>query len=75
MTLGNFTGAGQFGNFAGGGQWGSMNLHPGLVNGFAVLAVMIAVVGVVWLGWSLRNPRLESREGENGRTRDKPKVE
>jgi len=74
MTPSNFTGAGQFGNFAGAAQFGNMNPHPGLVSGFAMLAVIIAVVGVLWLGWSLRKSPLESQEGENASTRDKPKV-
>jgi predicted MFS family arabinose efflux permease len=75
MTPGNFTGADQFGNFAGAAQFGNMNPHLGLVNGLAMLAVIIAVCGVLWLGWSLRKLPLESHEGENASTRDKPKVE
>jgi hypothetical protein len=75
MTPGNFTGADQFGNFAGAAQFGNMNPHLGLVNGLAILAVIIAVCGVLWLGWSLRELPLESHEGENASKRDKPKVE
>ncbi len=75
MTPRNFTGAGQFGNFTGAPQFGNMNPYGGFANGFALLAVIIAVVGVLWLGLSLRRSHLESREGDRASARDKPRVE
>jgi len=59
---------GQFGNFTGAPQLGNMN--P-----FAILAVIIAVVGVLWLGLSLRKSSLESHERENASTGGKPETE
>jgi hypothetical protein len=75
VTLGNFTGPGQFGNFTGAPHLGNMNPSGGFVNNFAILAVIIAVVGVLWLGLSLRKSHLKVREGENASARDKPKTE
>jgi hypothetical protein len=74
-TLGNFTGPGQFGNFTGAPHLGNMNPSGGLVNSFVILAVIIAVVGVLWLGLSLRNSHLKSHERENASTGGKPKTE
>jgi len=75
VTPDNFTGPGQFGNFTGAPQLGNMNPSGGFVNNFAILAVIIAVVGVVWLGLSLRKSSLESYEGENASTKGKPETE
>lgn len=65
VTPSNFTGPSQFGNFTGARQLGNMNPSGGLVNSLAILAVIIAVVGVLWLGLSLRKSHLESHESEN----------
>ena len=54
VTSGNFTGTRQFGNFTGARQFGNMNPYGGFVNNFAILAVIIAIVGVLWLGLLLR---------------------
>jgi hypothetical protein len=75
INPGNFTGPGQFGNFTGAPQFGNMNPSGGFVNNFAILAVIVAVVGVLWLGLSLRKSHLESREGDKASTRDKLGVE
>jgi hypothetical protein len=45
------------------------------MNPFAILAVIIAVVGVLWLGLSLRKSSLESHERENASTGGKPETE
>jgi hypothetical protein len=74
-TPGNFTGTAQFGNFTGAPRLGNMNPSAGFVNSFAILAVIIAVVGVLWLGLSLRKSSLKSDDGENASTRDKPETE
>jgi hypothetical protein len=74
VTPGNFTGPSQFGNFTGAPQLGNMN-PGGFANNFAILAVIIAVVGVLWLGLSLRKSHLKSHEGEDASARDKPKTE
>jgi hypothetical protein len=34
-----------------------MNPYGGFVNDLAILAVIIAIFGVLWLGLSLRTPR------------------
>jgi hypothetical protein len=52
-----------------------MNPSGGFVNNFAILAVIIAVVGVLWLGLSLRKVSLKSHEGENASTIGKPETE
>jgi hypothetical protein len=69
MTLGNFTGTPQLGNLAGAPQLGNMNPYGGLVNSFAMLAVIIAVAGVLWLGFTLRKSHLKSRDRENANTK------
>jgi len=53
---GNFTGS-QFGNFTRARQFGMMNPYGGLAGDLMILAVVIAVIGVVWLGISLRKPK------------------
>jgi hypothetical protein len=75
VTPGNFTGPDQFGNFTGAPHLGNMNPSGGFVNNFAILAVIIAVVGVLWLGLSLRKSSLESHERENASTGGKPETE
>jgi hypothetical protein len=75
VTPGNFIGPGQFENFTGTPQFGNMNPSGGFVNNFAILAVIIAVVGVLWLGLSLRKCSLKSHDGENVSTEDKPETE
>jgi hypothetical protein len=52
-----------------------MNPSGVFLNNFAILAVVIAVVGVLWLGLSLRKSSLESHERENATTGGKPKIE
>ena len=54
--LGNFTGTRASGNFTRTNQFGNMSPYGGFVNDFAILAVIIAVFGVLWLGLSLRKP-------------------
>ena len=66
---GNFT-AGQFGNytarqfgnftgdFTGPPRFGYMNPYGGLVSDLAIIAAVIAFVGIVWLGISLNSRRL-----------------
>ena len=54
VTSGNFTGTRQFGNFTGARQFANINPYGGFVNNFAILAVIIAIVGVLWLGLLLR---------------------
>ena len=53
---GNFTGTRAFGNFTRTNQFGNMNPYGGFANDFAILAVIIAIFGVLWLGLSLRKP-------------------
>jgi hypothetical protein len=52
-----------------------MNPSGGFVNSFAILAVIIAVVGVLWLGLSLRKSHLKSHESENVNAAGKPETE
>ena len=56
--FGNFT-ARQFGNFTGtfnGPQrFGYMNPYGGFINDLAIIAAMIALVGIVWLGIALNS--------------------
>jgi hypothetical protein len=75
VSPGNFTGSDHFGNFTGGPRLENMNLSGGFVNNFTILAVIIAVVGVLWLGLSLRSYSLKSHEGENVITVGKPETE
>lgn len=53
---GNFTGS-QFGNFTRVRQFGIVNPYGGLAGDLMILAVVIALIGVVWLGISLRKPK------------------
>jgi hypothetical protein len=54
---GNFTRTRPVGNFTGARQFANMNPYGGFVNNFAILVVIIALVGVVWLGLSLRKSK------------------
>jgi len=54
FNSGNFTATNQFGNFTGTRPFGNMNPYGGLVNGVSIVAVIIAVIGVIWLGISLK---------------------
>jgi hypothetical protein len=54
---GNFTGTREFGNFTRTSQFANMNPYGGFVNDLAILAIIIAIFGVLWLGLSLRTPR------------------
>jgi hypothetical protein len=54
---GNFTARRQFGNFTGPRQFGIINPYGGFVNPLLVVAVVIAIIGVVWLGLSLRKTK------------------
>jgi hypothetical protein len=51
---GNFTGTRQFGNFTGTRPFANMNPYGGFVNNLTILAVIIAIIGVLWLGLLLR---------------------
>ncbi|MGA8903746.1 MAG: hypothetical protein WB661_01915 [Candidatus Bathyarchaeia archaeon] len=50
----NFTRT-QFGNFTGAHQFGNINPNGGFTNYLMLLAVIIAIVGVLWLGLSLKH--------------------
>jgi hypothetical protein len=54
---GNFTATRQFGNFTGPRQFGNINPYGGFINNLVILAVVIAIIGVVWLGISLRKSK------------------
>jgi hypothetical protein len=60
FNTGNFTRS-QFVNFTRGNQFGMVNPYGGLANGFMILAVVIAVIGVVWLGIALNKPSAPAR--------------
>jgi hypothetical protein len=51
---GNFTGSRQFDNFTGTRPFANMNPYGGFVNDLTILAVVIAIIGVLWLGLLLR---------------------
>jgi hypothetical protein len=53
---GNFTRT-QVGNFVRVRPFGYVNPYGGLVGGLMIVAVAIAVIGVVWLGISLRTEK------------------
>ena len=53
---GNFTGN-QFGNFTRVRQFGNVNPYGGIVGNVMVVAVVIAIIGVVWLGLCLRKSK------------------
>ena len=51
---GNFTATRQFGNFTGPRQFGNINPYGGFINSLVIVAVVIAIIGIIWLGISLR---------------------
>jgi hypothetical protein len=53
---GNFTGNGG-GNFVRVRQFGMINPYGGIVGSVMTLAVVIAIIGVVWLGLCLRKSK------------------
>ena len=53
---GNFTRT-QFGNFTRTRQFMTVNPYGGIVGSLMVVAVVIAIVGVVWLGLCLRKSK------------------
>jgi hypothetical protein len=59
FNAGNFTG-GAYVTFVRTRQFALINPYGGLVGGVTILAVVIAVVGVVWLGLTLRKPKPSS---------------
>ena len=75
-ALGNFTGGSQFGNFTGSPQqFANAGPYDGFVSNFALLAVIIAIVGVLWLGLSLSRTHILVFRKSPLRLHDKPKVE
>jgi hypothetical protein len=69
MNPGDFNGTVQLGKLAGTPQFGNMNPYTGLMNSIVMLAVMIAIAGVLWLGLLLRKTHPKSREHEAATTR------
>jgi len=55
VSAGNFTG--QFGNFTRPRQFVIVNPYGGIVGGVMIVAVVIAIIGVVWLGLCLRKSK------------------
>jgi hypothetical protein len=53
---GNFTGN-QFGNFTRVRQFGNVNPYGGIVGSVMLVAVVIAIIGIVWLGLCLRKSK------------------
>jgi len=53
---GNFTGSGA-GNFTRFRQFGNPNPYGGIVGSVMLVAVVIAIIGVVWLGLCLRKSK------------------
>jgi hypothetical protein len=53
VNPGNFTGARQFGNFTGAPQFVNVNPLGGFINDVALVAAIIAVFGLAWLGLAL----------------------
>ena len=58
FNSGNFTATNQFGNFTGARPFGNVSPYGGLVNGLTILAVIIAIVGVLWLGIVLKKAQV-----------------
>ena len=54
FNSGNFTATNQFGNFTGPRQFGYVNPYAGVINGITIVALIIAIIGIVWLGISLK---------------------
>ena len=55
FTAGNFTG--QFGNFTRPGGFVIVNPYGGIIGGVMIVAVVIAIIGVIWLGLCLRKSK------------------
>ena len=66
INPGNFTGARQFGNFTGGNfparQFVTVNPLGGLVTDLTIIAVIIAILGLAWLGFALMKPSKTATE-------------
>ena len=71
---GNFTGTHQFGNFTRTSQFGNINPYGGFANNVTIVAIVIAIIGVLWLGMSLRS-YLRLTKGKNVSRKDAPKRE
>jgi hypothetical protein len=71
---GNFTGTHQFGNFTRTSQFGNINPYGGFANNVTIVAIIIAIIGVLWLGMSLRS-YLRLTKGKNVSRKDEPKRE
>lgn len=71
---GNFTGTHQFGNFTRTSQFGNINPYGGFANNVTMVAIIIAIIGVLWLGMSLRS-YLRLEKGKNVSRKDEPKIE
>jgi len=54
FSSGNFTANNQFGNFTGARPFGNVNPYGGVINSLTILAVIIAIIGVIWLGICLK---------------------
>jgi hypothetical protein len=54
LPPGNFNRTRAFGNFTATRPFVNVSPYNGFANGLAIVAVIIAIVGVVWLGLSLR---------------------
>jgi len=53
VNPGNFTGARQFGNFTGARQFANVNPVGGFINYLGLVAAIIAIFGLAWLGFAL----------------------
>ena len=54
VNPGNFTGARQFGNFTGAPrQFANVNPLGGFMSDLALAAVILAIFGLIWLGFAL----------------------
>jgi len=58
FNSGNFTATNSFGNFTGSRPFGNVTPYGGFVNGLTVLAVIISIVGILWLGMLLKKTQI-----------------
>ncbi|MGD0423600.1 MAG: hypothetical protein ABSA92_09105 [Candidatus Bathyarchaeia archaeon] len=58
FNSGNFTATNQFGNFTGTRPFGYVNPYGGFINGITIVALIIAIIGIVWLGISLKKTQV-----------------
>ena len=58
FNSGNFTATNQFGNFTGARPFGNVSPYGGFVNDLTIVAVIIAIVGVLWLGMCLKKAQV-----------------